>query len=70
MFKKDIFGILKNVYVGFVMFLFFLWYKILFFLKFFEYMVVKVVVVVLDFEFWRRIVEEVDCGVLVDFIDI
>jgi len=68
--KKDIPGILKNAHVGFVTLLPLSRYKTSLPLKLFEYMAAKVAVVASNFELWRRIVEEADCGVLVDPTDI
>ncbi|ADL42605.1 glycosyl transferase group 1 [Caldicellulosiruptor obsidiansis OB47] len=68
--KKDIPGILKNAHVGFVTLLPLSRYKTSLPLKLFEYMAAKVAVIASDFELWRRIVEEADCGVLVDPTDI
>ncbi|WPX10135.1 glycosyltransferase family 4 protein [Caldicellulosiruptor danielii] len=68
--KIDIPGILKSAHVGFVTLLPLLRYKTSLPLKLFEYMAAKVAVVASDFELWRKIIEESDCGILVDPTDI
>ncbi|ADQ46313.1 glycosyl transferase group 1 [Caldicellulosiruptor kronotskyensis 2002] len=68
--KKDIQGILKGSHVGFVTLLPLSRYKTSLPLKLFEYMAAKVAVVASNFELWRKIIEEADCGVLVDPTDI
>lgn len=68
--KKDVPGILKGSHVGFVTLLPLSRYKTSLPLKLFEYMAAKVAVVASNFELWRKIIEEADCGVLVDPTDI